>query len=290
MARINLETALWGEFSFQTLLIKVGNRHAAKGMVTELFTLAQKYWFPLRCGIPIKEIELAELTPTIEAGLAELRGDVVYVHGSEEAFAWLFEKQKGGKKSAEARKKKFGSAQPRVKKSPKSPNSVRTEIEQRSNEFTEQTSNSPEQPRSSLLSSPSSLFPSLSSDLFPQGGEIAKTPAEANARAFLAAYCRAWKLRYKTNPPIGGKPAGLAKQIVKDLGTEKACTLVETFLRMEDYWFLKKRHDLGTFKENLNAVVQYHDTGESIGETEARHADSASFHKNQMQRILEGKL
>ena len=87
-------------------MIKVGNRHAAKGMMIELFTLAQEYWFPLRLGIPMDRIQQAGLEPCIDSGLANITADGVFAQGSEKAFAWLFEKQRAGNASADSRKKK----------------------------------------------------------------------------------------------------------------------------------------------------------------------------------------
>ncbi len=105
MARINIETTLWGHPGFQELLIKVGSRHAAKGMVVEFWTLAQEHWFPARELVPMEKVQKFGLEPVIAAGLAEVRDGGVYASGSEEAFAWLFQKQEAGMRSAEAKKK-----------------------------------------------------------------------------------------------------------------------------------------------------------------------------------------
>lgn len=109
MARLNIEDTLWKDFRFQELMVKVGSRHAAKGMVLELWMLAQEYWFPEKKYIPAEKIAEAGLQPVVDSGLAVLKPEGGYFAiGSEKAFDWLFaarEKgKKGGEKSAEKRR------------------------------------------------------------------------------------------------------------------------------------------------------------------------------------------
>ena len=104
-------------------------------------------------------------------------------------------------------------------------------------------------------------------------------------QALIAKYCEAYKARYGVNPPIGGKQAGLARRLVKDLGAVRAIALVETYLRMQDAFFLKRRHDLATFEANLNAVTIFEKTGQTITRRDAESAESSDFYRNQMQRL-----
>lgn len=86
----------------------------------------------------------------------------------------------------------------------------------------------------------------------------------ANAGAFISAYCSAWKSKYGARPEITGKEQGIAKRLAGAIGTERASELVAAYLLMQDRWFQQKRHDLSTFEQNLNAVVQFHDTGKTL--------------------------
>lgn len=97
----------------------------------------------------------------------------------------------------------------------------------------------------------------------------------ANTGVFIGNYCRLWKSKYGTNPEIMGKEAGAAKSLVKNLGSERATELMESYLAMNDAWFLKKRHDLSTLIGNLNAVVQFHDTGNQILGSKAHEIERA---------------
>jgi hypothetical protein len=106
VARINIEDSLWAGPKFQDLLIKTGNRHTAKGMVVELFTLAQKHWFPEKKLIPLEDFNSFGLSLLIEVGLAENRSAGVYCKGSEESFNWLFKSQINGRKGGLAKASK----------------------------------------------------------------------------------------------------------------------------------------------------------------------------------------
>lgn len=100
MARINLDDKLFKEQGFQDLMIAVGNRRMAKGIVWELYVLAQKFWFPDRLPIPLDVFKAAEFPEVLYSanGLCELREGGVYARGSEEQFKWLFQKSEAGKK------------------------------------------------------------------------------------------------------------------------------------------------------------------------------------------------
>jgi hypothetical protein len=99
MARINFEDKVFKEQGFQDLMIEVRDRHKAKGIVLELWSLAQEHWFPNRNPIPIEVFKAAGLPECLYApgGLAELRENGVYAKGSEDQFAWLFQKSKNSK-------------------------------------------------------------------------------------------------------------------------------------------------------------------------------------------------
>lgn len=114
MARLNLDDSIFKEQGFQDLLIASGNRHLAKGYVVELYELAQKYWFPNRKPIPLDVFEASGLPEVIYAkgGLARLTEEGVYARGSEERFAWLFQKSEAGKKKKKKKTSKKATVEP----------------------------------------------------------------------------------------------------------------------------------------------------------------------------------
>lgn len=293
VARINIETKLWADPRFQDLMIKTGNRHAAKGMVLELFSLAQEYWYPGRKHIPRTAFERSGLGPTIETGLAELKDDGVKCVGSEDAFAWLFEKQEAGKKSAEARKAKFGSSIPRKTKKPRKKNEATNIVEQCSNgvEQTRTPTNTHEPPSPSP--SPSLSSSSSSCSIYSVGSAPSAPSPKVRSPVglFIATYVQAYQARYPGGrPDLRGKIQGAIKRYVQETQIERACEMIRTYCEMDDRWFLTKAHDFGTFIENLSKVGLKLDTGIQVNQTTARANEKISHAQDQLRRIAEGSL
>jgi hypothetical protein len=119
MPRINIEDKLWGEERFQDLLIKVQNRHVAKGMILEAILLAQRYWCsvtsPRQC-IPVDEFNKLGLKPLLEVNLAKITDTGIYLCGSEDHFSWWFQRVEAGRsggiaKSSNAKRNLAGAKQ-----------------------------------------------------------------------------------------------------------------------------------------------------------------------------------
>lgn len=108
VARINVEDSIFKDIRFFELAQTLGGIDAALGSIVRAWIVAQGYWLTNGVGIPYTVWEKQKLRPElIEVGLAEVRGDFVYVIGSKEQFAWLnaaSEKGKvGGPAAAKAR-------------------------------------------------------------------------------------------------------------------------------------------------------------------------------------------
>lgn len=255
MARINVEDSLWADPRFLRLCIALGSEATAAGAVLLAWRVAQNYWVPGRRLIPINEFKrkLTERigTELIASGLTEEREvGLLYVSGSEKQFAWLEQRSEAGRGN-------------------KGKSNKRRRTESNENKRVRSSSSS-----SSSFSLSSSDSSSISDSKEKEGA------AKPNAGAFIGAYCSAWKERYGTRPEITGKEQGIAKRLAGSIGTERLSELVESFLHMNDSWFVQKRHDLATFEANLNAVVQYHDTGKSITRGEIAAADRMQTNVN----------
>lgn len=273
MARLNIELSINRDQRFQELLIKVGDRQKAKGILWELWELAQQYWVPNRKPIPREVWDRSGLPQALlDVRLASLRDDGIYAAGAEEQFAWLFQKidagRAGGKKSAEKRVKK------RVKSEPLK--QIQASLKQRSSDAqaTLNQASSESNPPYSLLPSPYSLNTRLAS----LGGEVSPLPdkIQNNVGFFIGRYVRAYQKRYgpKARPELrDGKTQGLISTFVKSQPVERACQLIEAYLQMDDKWFLTKSHDFGTFKENLQKVGLALDTGNQSPSTTVNIAD-----------------
>ncbi len=123
-----------------------------------------------------------------------------------------------------------------------------------------------------------------------QAAVAAEEKKKNPVNAFIARYCEVFKVRYGINPVVDGRAAGVARQMVKSLGVDKACKLVECYLTMRDTFFAQKRHDLVTFSMNLNSIAVYAETGAGFNQTQARATEKADHAKDQMRRINEGLL
>lgn len=94
-------------------------------------------------------------------------------------------------------------------------------------------------------------------------------------RQIIAAYSEAFKARYNTNPLLDGKARGCVKRLVLDegLGISRIIDLVQSYLQMNDAWFLTKNHDLSTFEANLNKVSTFDKTGLQVNRTIAQQLE-----------------
>jgi hypothetical protein len=116
MARINIEECWWSDPRRTKLLLKIG--FAADAAAVNMWRIAQEFWGRNRGLVPREVFDKLEYSAElIQCGLADVRERSVYVRGCSEYLEWHAEKREqasaAGKKSAEARRKKDGSAQPK---------------------------------------------------------------------------------------------------------------------------------------------------------------------------------
>lgn len=251
MARINIEDSLFSDTRFIALQIKLGSSELAIGSLVVAWKVAQSYWKDSDNGIPRPAWERHKLNNLIiEVGLAEDRGEFIFMVGSEKNFRWLRESQKSGVASGVAR---------RVKRNHKGIS--RTEPNGRQ---------------------PLPLTPTLTLNKKETKGEL----STESIAPFIGSYVAAFQKRYgpDARPMLDGKAVGLAKTIVRDVGLAKAVELVQVFLQLDDPWFLKKTYDLSTFRENLNKVSLAATTGRVPDGT----PESGDQWKKRMLEKLEG--
>lgn len=115
-------------------------------------------------------------------------------------------------------------------------------------------------------------------------------PAPPPTRNVIARYCELWKARYGASPPISGKVAGNLKTLVKDFGEPRAVALLESYLKMTDAWFLTKRHDVPTLLTNLNAVVNFEQTGRNVTRQDIKALESKTNYDNLREAVERGEI
>lgn len=289
MARINIEESWWTDPRRKKFIKLLGSEELADGIAVGFWRQAQNYWTKGRRGIPeaiFKQIEAS--SKLIEAGLAYLRENEVFAAGSFEAFEWLEKKRisasNGGKKSAEVRRKN-GNIQPKTSKQTRSTDEAKPSNVEPSSSFSSSFSSS--------LSSSNSIRGSdfeFSDKNSPPNISVETNLKNEKTNNFIAFYCEEFKKTYGTNPTISGRDAGIAKRIASSIGTERAKKIITAYFAMRDTWFVKKRHDLPTLEGNLNAVVVYAETGNTITHSDLKKLDERESVIGQLERIRKGSV
>jgi hypothetical protein len=250
VARINIEECWWSDPRRTKLLLRIG--FAADGAAVNMWRLAQEFWGKSRGLVPADVFfKLEHAQELIDAGLADVRERSVYVRGCSEYLEWHAEKREqasaAGKKSAEVRRKKSGSAQPKggkgAKKTEREPNAIRTVV------------NGTEPSDSGSLSHSGSDSESDSRGIVP----IASAPLNP-----IRTYCDEWKAKNGKSPDLPGKDIGQLDRLGKDLGQDRACALIRVYFSMPDSWFIKKGYDVATLLANLSAIQQFEASGKLV--------------------------
>ena len=250
----------------------------ALGALVMAWRMAQEYWVPSKKRIPIAKWSLLSAAQAvIDSGLAVLNSDGVYVAGSEEQFAWLFQRaeagKKGGKASAAARKTKGKNSKHRLS--------------------TAEAKSSETNPLTLSLSLSHSQDSSSNSEIYSVGEGASAAPEIKNPIGyFIGTYAKAYKSRYgeKARPEVGVKIQGRIKTFLEDTPIDRACAMIQTYCAMNDSWFLTKGHDFETFMQNLTKVGLKLDTGRAVTRSQLQQAERASNAQDQLKRIAEGTL
>ena len=117
MPRINIDDIFWSDPRHAELILKIGDRDKAIGVRLQAIRIAQRFWCPDKQPIPFYVWEDLQLSNyLLEVRLVIKLENGYYVKGSEEYFDWYEkgteQRSLAGKKSALARKEKYGTAQP----------------------------------------------------------------------------------------------------------------------------------------------------------------------------------
>lgn len=107
---------------------------------------------------------------------------------------------------------------------------------------------------------------------------------------FLDTYKKAFSQRYGAEPPLTEKDTAQAKALTKSLGVERAKALIETYLSMNDEWFLTRGHDLHTFLNNLNLVNNKYETGSYTSKGMAKSKAKDEYFREMERRIMRGDV
>lgn len=281
MARINFESRIYKEQGFQDLMIHVGDRQKAKGIVLELFELAQTHWFPKRKPIPKELFESLGFPKVLygPGGLCVLKSEGVYVRGSEEQFAWLFQKKAAGEASGEARRE--AAAAKKADQEEPEPEEDRTDVNGCSTPVNVSSTKTNLLTPFSLLSSPSSDS-SLSTDSPP------KKTKTLGARTFEA-YAEAYRATYDGIDPIRDKSANsMFKKLGEKLG-EQAPMIAAFYLTHKDATYIKSHHCVELLVRDAQKLRTEMLRGKTITSTSARQQERDGHNKQVVENFIRKK-
>lgn len=284
MARLAIEDKWWTDPRRSKLMKLLNGEDAADLAALRLWKLAQSFWGNGQQLIPLEMFELLDGAAALkEAQLVIIEDGQVYAKGTREWLNWLHEKRlaasEGGKKSAENRRKKNGTAIP--KNAPNSPKQRRSSAEANSSSTEPSGSGS-----FSGSGSGSGLdFAELHENA--ENSPVAVAPVQPNE--FIAGYCERWKIQHGSNPPITGKDAGIAKRVAKDWSCERASHYLDAFFSMPDSYVIRAKHPLELFEMKLKEIAAFADSGNFITRKQAVQADDMASNMILLDKVRKGK-
>lgn len=199
--------------------------------------------------------QLINALTTCISKLEELIGEVKKLDARNETARKLSE---AGKKSAEARRKKFGSAAPGKTAQP-----VPAPLSDLQYQVTLGTDGSAGNPGADLLGEPVR--------------EPVRKPAkkkEPTAGSLVwEAYLTAYQQRHKVAPLRNEKINSQCKQLVQQVGVEEACALVSYYVGRHDAFYLNAKHPLGLLLVDLQKIRTEYLTGNSMTQAQAKREE-----------------
>lgn len=217
-------------------------------------------------------------TLMVDSGLAEPADGgkgFFKLSGIEERIQFLLDASDKGKRSAAARQKKYGTAQPVAKNTEQTTNTCSGELEDTPNRLEDLTLTPALSLTQNTKERPSVGSDTLREPLPPEdGGQGALLPEEVRPRParppkkqsevqiFIGTYVTAWREKYGDGvSPIDDIVAGQIKNFLRGRNIQECCLLVQAYLQMDDPWFRKLCHDFTTFTKHLTKVKAALGTG-----------------------------
>lgn len=277
MARINVEDSWWVDTRRTKLIKLLGSERLADGAALALWRLAQDYW-KKKSGpknIPLHVFEQFEgYEAFVECGLVEVDRTLseAIVRGASEHFEWLLKSRedgkKGGRASAEKRKKKYGSAQPNsIKaKNPRTP--------------PEPFSTHAETSSSISISSSSSISSSNSSCI-----NIAKKTSNVNAWEI---YRKVYLERYGVDPVRNVKVNSQLKQLVERLGSDSVEKVITFYLNHNGSRYVANAHSVGVMLMDAEKLHTECIRGSVIQSN--RQSDVSNWNQSLIKKIDRGEI
>ncbi len=291
MARINIEECWWTDPRRSALTVIFGSEELADARALRAWRLGQDFWKHGRQLVPKTLFDLLPgASNLVRVGLADVRESFVYVRGSSAYLDWTAEKRQqaieAGKKSAEARRLKDGTAQPRPKK-------PRTKPERETNEPRTEF-NDAEPSVSGSFSVSGSVSDSGSEIQKSSDGVLSEPPSQSKeeppTRATWKAYSDAYFHKYGHEPKWNAKVGGQLASFVRQLGKPEAPLVAAFYLSHTKAFYVQNRHPVYAMLKDAEALYSQGKTGTKVTSIEAKQAEQEDFYIAQMNRIASGAL
>lgn len=111
-----------------------------------------------------------------------------------------------------------------------------------------------------------------------------------DVHSFVAFFCEKWKAKYLHSPKLDGKNIGALRNFLKDFRADRARIMVEAYLKMNDSFFIKKRHDPITLIQNALSVGHFADSGKMITNEDARQVERTAKTMSLFDQVDQGTL
>src|SRR3990167_496069 len=146
MARLTIEEKWWSDPRRERLAKLTGSMEMADAAALRAWRLAMEFWGHSHGLIPQEIFNTLETAPKlIEAGLAKVEGDMIYVRGSSQYLSWLHEKRlaavTAGRVSSQRPRDNKGRLLP--KKARKTSSKTPTRVQRESNASQRESNESP---------------------------------------------------------------------------------------------------------------------------------------------------
>ncbi len=89
----------------------------------------------------------------------------------------------------------------------------------------------------------------------------------------VAFYCEAYKEKYRHNPEVKGKRAGILHRIFKDHGETAYRRIISGYFGLPDAYLAQRSHPVELIESKLNEIIRFIETGKVVSRGTAKKFD-----------------
>lgn len=242
------------------------------GLVLSAWRLSQEYWARDRALVPRKRfLEITGAQILIDVGLAEERGDFIYVSGTTDYHEWRIKKQEAGRKGGLKSQENFSS---KLKQAQANSSKLNPHL------------SSPHLISSHLSS------PQLNSTQNEENTNTLRPPPRKRERAASKSgpvwdvYREQYATRYGIDPVRNAKVNGQLASLVARLGSEEAPLVAKFYVRSNLAFYVQRQHPVDFLLRDCETLRTQMLTGKQVTNMEARAAENRQQIVNSFGKFL----